>query len=142
MLAEFMKPGADHFGLSKQLKPTTADYKALFDAPTAAKIDGVYTKEWDAGNMIVSAKPGQTELKLASATTAELKAGTGNASEFPGGYRMIGPHLVGKHVWYRFKFVEPGKESGMTFDGLVHVNGHWVLVPKPFRGLDEHSRTH
>jgi hypothetical protein len=24
---------------------------------------------------------------------------------------------------------------GMAFDGLVHVNGRWVLMPKPWRAL-------
>ena len=35
-------------------------------------------------------------------------------------------------------FVEPGKEQGNSYDGLTYVNGHWILIPKPWRGLDEH----
>ena len=38
---------------------------------------------------------------------------------------------------YRFKFVKPGEGLGMAFDGLVHVNGHWVIIPKPWRALGE-----
>ena len=34
---------------------------------------------------------------------------------------------------YRFKFVEPGEDLGMAFDGLVNVNGHWRIFPKPWR---------
>ena len=30
---------------------------------------------------------------------------------------------------------EPEDKHGMAFDGLVHVNGHWVLVSKPYRAL-------
>jgi hypothetical protein len=36
---------------------------------------------------------------------------------------------------YRFKFVEPGKDLGMAFDGLIYVNGHWRIFPKPWRAL-------
>jgi len=138
ILAELVKPGADHMGISKQLRPTTADYKALFDASSAAKLDAVYGKEWDAGNLVVAPRPGQTEVKLFSATSAELKAGTGEAKDFPGGYKRMAKHLAPNARFYRFKFTEPGKDAGMSFDGLSHVNGHWVLVPKPWRGLDEH----
>ncbi|MBX3185753.1 MAG: hypothetical protein KF819_02010 [Labilithrix sp.] len=138
LLAEFVKPGADTMGLSKQLRPSLADYKALFDGPTATKIESVYSPEWEAENLVIAPKPGQTEVKLWRATVAELRAGTGHAKEFPGAYKQIIPHFVGNAAIYRFKFVEPGKDTGMSFDGLAHVNGHWVIVPKPWRGLDDH----
>jgi hypothetical protein len=140
LVTEFAKPNADSGALSKQLRPTTADYKAIFDAPTATKIDAVYSREWDRGSFVVLARPGQTEVKLASATLAELKAGTGSAKEFPGGYKKIAQHFTGAALTvYRFRFVEPGQEQGNSYDGLIHVNGHWVLIPKPWRGLDDHS---
>lgn len=31
--------------------------------------------------------------------------------------------------------LEPGQTLGMAFDGLVHVNGHWRLFPKPWKAL-------
>lgn len=138
MLAELVKPNADHVGISRQLRPTSADYKALFDAPTAAKIERVYSKEWDEGNLVIRPKPGQTEVKLFSAKTSDFKTMTGPSKDFPGGWKLVGPHLVGDHTFYRFKTLEPGKDAGMSFDGLVFVNGHWAIVPKPYRGIDEH----
>jgi hypothetical protein len=138
LLAELMKPNADTAALSKQLRPTAADYKAIFDPAAAAKIDSVYSREWDVGSFVVAPRPGQTELKLASATLAELKAGTGNAKEFPSGYKKMASRITGSATVYRFRFVEPGKEQGSSYDGLMHLNGHWVLIPKPWRGLDDH----
>jgi len=31
--------------------------------------------------------------------------------------------------------VKQGETIGLAFDGLVYVNGHWVIMPKPWRAL-------
>ena len=133
-----MKPGADTAALSKQLRPTSADYKSLFDAATAVKLDAVYSKEWDRGSFVVTPAQGQTEVKVVSATVADFKAATPKTKDFPGGYTKIASHFIGAGTIYRFHFVEPGKEAGNSYDGLTYVNGHWALIPKPWRGLDDH----
>ena len=138
LVSEFLKPGIDAPALTKLLRPTTADYKAVFDAKAAANLDAVYSPEWERGSFVVIAKAGQTEVKISSATVADLKANNDKAKDFPGGYAKVASHLVGSMTLYRFRFVEPGQEQGNSYDGLVHVNGHWVLIPKPWRGLDDH----
>ena len=138
LVSEFVKPGVDAPALTKLLRPATADYKAVFDAKAAANLDAVYSPEWERGSFVVIAKPGQTEVKISSATIADLKANNEKAKDFPGGYAKVASHLVGSATLYRFRFVEPGQEQGNAYDGLVHVNGHWVLIPKPWRGLDDH----
>ncbi|MGB7925093.1 MAG: hypothetical protein WCF57_17765 [Pyrinomonadaceae bacterium] len=133
MLAEFVKPGADHATLSKALRPTKADYEAVFMPELAAKADAVYSPAWDAGQLVVAPKEGQTQVLLFSATSDELKSGTGGADKFPGGWKEVGAQLKPGVKFYGFKFVEPGKELGMAFDGLTYVNGHWRIFPKPWR---------
>jgi hypothetical protein len=137
LVTELAKPGVDAAALTKQLRPTLADYKAVFDAKAAANLDAVYSPEWERGSFVVSARPGQTEVRISSATVADLKANNDKAKEFPGGYAKVASHLVGNATIYRFRFVEPGQEQGMAYDGLVYVNAHWVLIPKPWRGLDD-----
>ena len=133
LLKQFVDPKADHATLSKSLRPTTADYKALFDDTTAAKMESAYAKEWDAGHMVIKPKnEKQTEVKIWGATGADLAEGKGHAKEFPGGYKKIGKHLSPTVMFFAFKFVERGKDAGMAYDGLAYVNGHWVIVPKPF----------
>src|SRR6185295_19847557 len=39
LLAQFVAPNADHAALTKSLKPSSADYKALFDQETAPKVE-------------------------------------------------------------------------------------------------------
>ena len=138
LVSEFVKPGVDAPALTKLLRPTAADYRAVFDAKAAANLDAVYSPEWERGTFVVIAKPGQTEVKISSATVADLKANNDKAKDFPGGYAKVATHLVGSATLYRFRFVEPGQEQGNAYDGLVFVNGHWVLIPKPWRGLDDH----
>jgi hypothetical protein len=134
LLGEFLKPGADHATLSKQLRPTKDDYKAVY-GDAADKLAATYDPAWDKGELVLKPNEGQTELKLWSASSDDLKNGTGNANEFPGGYKKVADKLQAGITLYRFKFVKPGEDLGMAFDGLVHVNGHWVIIPKPWRAL-------
>jgi hypothetical protein len=134
---EFLKPGADHPALSKQLRPTAADYAAVFDGDFGAKVAAAWNAAWDSGQMVMAPKPGQTEVKVSSATTEELKAGTGNASELAGGWKDVAPKMKPGLKVYRFHFLEPGKTAGMSFDGLIYVNGNWRVFPKPWRALEK-----
>jgi hypothetical protein len=136
LLTQFVVPSADHAALTRSLRPTKNDYKALFDAPTASKVESAQAKDWSSNKAVIKPKTGQTEVKLWSATGTELANGTGNAKEFPGGYKKIAKHLAPNAVFFRFKFVETGKETGTAYDGLAYVNGHWVITPKPWRALE------
>jgi len=135
LLEAFLKPGADHAALSKGLRPTSADFKSIFEGDAAASAEKTYAEPWDKGQMVVKPNPGQTELLLFSATTDELKAGAPKAKEFPGGYAKVAGLFKKGLTLYRFKFVEKGKDIGMAYDGLTFVNGHWVIVPKPWKAV-------
>lgn len=136
LLVQLLTQEAQDSNLSAALRPTTADYAAVFEGEAAAKAEAEYKAPWDAGAMQVKpGRPAQTEIKLFSATTEQLRAGEGEAGQFPGGYKGIADQLKPGLTWYRFKFTEPGSDLGMAYDGLVHVNGHWRIFPKPFRAL-------
>ncbi len=133
LLAEFAKPGADLPTLSKTLRPTKADYDAVFMPDLAAKADAVYSPAWDGGQLVVAPKAGQTQLLLKHATSDELKSGTGGATGFAGGWKDVGAQLKPGVTFYRFDFVEPGHDLGMAYDGLAYVNGNWRIFPKPWK---------
>ena len=136
LLAQFVAPNADHAALTRSLKPTSADYKALFDEPSAGKIETAQAKQWESGKAAIKPADGQTEVKIAGATGADLASGKGNAKEFPKAYQKIGKHLVPTVTFFRFKFVKPGEDTGTAYDGLAFVNNHWVIAPKPYRALE------
>ena len=133
----FLKPGADHAALSKQLRPTAADYAAVFDGDFGTKVAAAWDPAWEAGKMVMAPKAGQTEVRVSSATTEELKAGTGNAAELAGGWKEAAAKMKPGLKVYRFHFLEPGKTAGMSFDGLIYVNGNWRVFPKPWRALEK-----
>ena len=137
LLAEFVKPGADCAALTRELRPTAEDYTAVFEPDAAAKVSAMYEPAWEAGKIMVAPKPGQTVVKVMSATTDEMRSWSGNADEFPGGWKKIAPSLKPGLTLYRFKLLEPGKDAGMTWDGLIHVNGHWRIFPKAWRAMAE-----
>jgi hypothetical protein len=137
LLESFVKPGADAAALSSRLRPVKADYDAVFVPAAAARLQAAYDPAWDAGALVVKAKPGQTSVLVWAATSENLRAWQGAARErFPGGYKRVAPHLRPGVTLYAFKFVVPGESLGMAYDGLAYVNGHWRIFPKPFRVLD------
>jgi hypothetical protein len=54
---------------------------------------------------------------------------------FPGGYRRIARLLQPHRVWVSWKYLRPGADAGMAYDGLVWLDDHWAWFPKPYRAL-------
>jgi len=130
VLRQFLAPGADRAMLTRALRPGPLDYEAVFGAD-AKRAQAHYDKLWTTESPVIEPKPGQTELLVFGSTTDEVVRAPG---EFPGGYAKakLAPGLP----IYRWKFVEPGKTSGMAFDGLVWVNGHFAVFFKPWRATE------
>ena len=139
LLAEFMKPDADRKKMTMDLRPTKEDYRAFYaDEATAARAETFFDKMWSSGDAVVAPKEGQTELKLFSATTEQLNevVPEGEAAQFPTGLQSLASNLKPNLTIYAFKFVKPGESTGMAFEGLTHINGHWRLFPKPWRFME------
>jgi hypothetical protein len=135
VLAPFLKPGADYVALTLRLKPTRADYRALFVTQgLAARAERQYGKLWaEAAFLPVRPAPGQTELHLWRATTEELSRGSGDAASFPAPYKQASAHLKPGLTLYAWGFSKKGEKPDPVFDGLCQVNGRWVTIPRPWR---------
>lgn len=135
MLGQFLDPAADRRALTAALKPSAADVALVYEEPLAGKLiaryDEIFTPDVEIGP-----KPGQTELLSLVTLTDALIAGSPVLREFPGGYEQVLPYLKRGVPMVRFKFVEPGSDTGLAFDGLVYVNDHWVLMPSPWSVLE------
>ena len=134
LLEGFLKSDADRKTMTSSLRPDAADFDAIFTSDVVANARAAYDEKWKE-EPVVEAREGQTELQMWKATTEQLRNGSGDASEFPSGYKKIADKLKPGLTFYRFKFVKPGDKHGNAFDGLVFVNGHWVMVSKPYRYL-------
>lgn len=137
LLNDIRKEGADAKAMTQALKPQPADYAAVFSEELAAKAPAAYDKMFNDPRAAIGAKPENTELKLWSATTEELRNNSGEGKDFPGGYRKIAEQFKPGVTWYRWKYTKPGEELGMAYDGLTFVNGHWAWFPKPWRHLEQ-----
>ncbi len=136
LLSALLKTGADTKALTAALKPDKADYEAVFTGDFAAKVAAAHAPLWES-KPAIGPKEGQTELMLNGVSSTDLKAWAKNASDnLPGGYEKIKDNFKDGLTVYAFKFVKPGEDTGMAFDGLVHVNGKWRIFPKPFRAAD------
>ncbi len=134
-LEKFFSPSANHEAMTLALKPSPEDIRAVYAEPLAGKLVEAYDGLFVEGAAI-RPKPGQTQLLSTFTTTAALKRGDPVLGDFPGGYEDILQFIVGDVPIARFKFVEPGETLGMAFDGLIHVNGRWVFMPKPWNVLN------
>ena len=135
LLMQCLKPGADRHALTWALVPRPEEVRAVYGEPLATKMIDTYAAQLTR-SVAIAPKPGQTELLTWQATTDDLKGGAAMLDEFPGGYRDVAGYFRGGHPIVRFKFVAPGESLGMAYDGLIHVGGRWVWMPKPWRSLD------
>lgn len=135
LLERFLEPGADLAALTAALKPTEADVRAVYGEPLAGKLVAMYAQMYQPGVQI-GPKPGQNAVITVRGTTDSLKRQDPVLRDFPGGYKEVLTHIVGDYPIIRFKFVTEGETLGLAFDGLIHVNGRWVLMPKPWRVLN------
>lgn len=134
-LSQFMKPGANRAALTAAMKPTEDEIRAVYAEPLGGALVKMYNEMFKPGAQI-GPKQGQTEILSWRGTTAHLRGGAPVLRDFPGGYSDVRPYLKGDYPIVRFKFVEPGKSMGLAFDGLIFINDHWVLMPKPWRALE------
>jgi len=134
LLSEFLKPGADCEALSSSLRPSTGDYRKIFEQPFADLLERNSSPAWASGKMVIAPNRGQSELLLQSVPSTDIRSWTERADMIlPGGYRSLTNDIKSGFTVYTFKFVQRGADTGTAYDGLVFVNGHWRIFPKPWR---------
>ena len=134
LLGRFLDTGADLARLTADLAPAAPDISAVYGEPLAGRLVAMYGQMFTPGARI-GPKPDQNALIVFHATTGALKRREAVLGEFPGGYEKVLDYIVGDYPIVRFKFVRQGEDLGLAFDGLIFVNGRWVLMPKPWRAL-------
>jgi hypothetical protein len=108
-----------------KLKPTAEQIKAIAATPEDAALLADYTEK-----LFASLPP--TGLTAKDGQTAELVVGP---ADLPGGYQQQAAHFSKNVAIYGFKYVAPGETTGMAYDGLVLVDGKWVMIPKMWRAF-------
>jgi hypothetical protein len=133
LLSGLLKPNGRE-ELMRSLRPKAEDYKAVYKEPFATILEEAHREIWESDE-IIGGNPGQDEIQVFLTTSDNLIDHTPLADLFPGGYRDIDSYLKPGVPIATFKFVKPGLDYGMAYDGLVYVNRHWVFMPKPWHAL-------
>lgn len=137
LLMQFLAPNADCSALTHKLMPGRQDYMSYFGQGVSSRAKDFYAPYWENRQMLIRPRTGQTELKLMALDIAEHKAGKPLPAGFPADYEKLRGKLRGVKTVYAFKFVKPGESTGVGWDGLVRLGGHWVFIPLPWKALGE-----
>ncbi|MEZ4301672.1 MAG: hypothetical protein R3B70_42450 [Polyangiaceae bacterium] len=125
-----LQAAADQGAEARKLQPGTEELKALFSDAAAADAVAKQTAE-----MLSRPSDGafpKGDAAVFCASSDDVKAWTDDVQKnFPGGYKRLGPKLNGGLTMCKFKV------GGKAYDALVHINGKWYFVPKPFRAVKE-----
>lgn len=126
----------DDNALVKRFRATLEDCQAIMKSGEDAKklydySEGLYGKLPD--SKLISVKKSQTEVLVSI-----LVPGNDAKSEkdrFAGGYIKILDKFKEGISIYTFRYVRPGRSSGMRYDGLTYINKKWVFIPKMWRAF-------
>jgi hypothetical protein len=117
------------------LRPRDEDYEKVFVGEAIPRARGAYEQLWSGGFRWPRPSSLQTEIRSVAAPAGMLAWRNELSHQFPGGYASVAEWLNPHRVWLAWEYVEPGKPSGVSFDGLVWVDDHWAWFPKPYRYL-------
>ncbi|MDX2245444.1 MAG: hypothetical protein SF052_01605 [Bacteroidia bacterium] len=129
-------PDTERKQITRELKPTLADCETIFEGNLGKKVYRYQQKlDRQADIVIRPLLQSQTDLLLWHATTSELLEYSGEAQYFPGGYKELAQFMDSRFTFYRFKFIQPGRYLGSAYDILIHVNGRWRVIHRPWTVL-------
>lgn len=124
----------DAAALSESLRPRPGDAELAFTPAAAAPAGEAFDALWRQSPR-VEPVPVLGELRIYLAPAGMLAEDNPLSHRFPGGYRTIAPLLQPHRVWVHWKYLRPGRNAGMAYDGLVWLDDHWAWFPKPYRVL-------
>lgn len=136
LLLEFLKPAADLRALTQALLPTEAEIRTVYAEPLASAMWASYQQQMGPGTAF-GPKPDHNDILVVYTSTRALFEQRPVLEEFPGGYKDVLQYFKIDVPIVRFKFVKSGETLGLAFDGLIYLNGRWVIMPKPWRSLPD-----
>ncbi len=135
MLEDFIASDQNIADFFISLQPLPSDIQAVYKDPLATNLTAIYEKMYAAIEEL-KLDPEYVSVIVEFSTTQKLAIADMELNKFPNGYAKVKDYFIYDYPIASFEFVKAGKTSGMRFDGLIFVAGRWVLMPKPWRGLD------
>jgi Immunity protein 49 len=140
-LKELLRPvlmalrGPDRLRALASLRPRDSDHAKVFVEAVVEGAREKYEALWRAPPPFPAPDPLRTDLHIDLAPAGMLDHDNFLSRRFPLGFRAIAHLLIPERIWAAWEFVEPGRDSGLAFDGLVWCDDHWAWYPRPYRLL-------
>ncbi len=124
---------ATRLEISRQLRPSSSDYVAVFGPRYGPALERRLERAWATDKV----QPGpwsadQSELRVQPATTEDFVRKGAASTAFPRGYGRIVEFMQPGVTFHAFRYVRPGEDAGASYDALVRVGEHWRFFPKPW----------
>ncbi len=126
--------GPEREAYMQRLRPSLADYHAVYRPLLADALAAVQKALWDSG-LLIRPEGDQTEIDVVILTTDDLLDKRVAVPLTFARYAEVLPHLQRGVPIAMFRYRAPGARAGLAFDGLARVSDRWVFVPKPWMGL-------
>jgi len=124
--------GPDGASALEAMRPRAEDYARVFDAGLVDAVRAAYEEMWQTPPELERLVSGEITLRVDAAPAGMLGDENELTRRFPGGYRTLAPYLVPDRVWFVWRYVRAGADTGMRYDGVVLLDDRWVWFPKPY----------
>ena len=132
-----LETGNDRLAAVQALRPHRDDYRSVFVGDQADLAEAGYREFWEERLTAFPPVSETTDIRLWRTTSDRLQSADASpaASPFSSRWRDVAPHLQqGLEIW-AFEVTASGDGSRVSTQGLIYINGHWVLIPKPWKVL-------
>lgn len=129
--------GPDGPSALEAMRPRADDYGRVFDAGLVDRVRAAYEEMWQTPPELEQLVSGEITLRVDAAPAGMLGDENELSRRFPGGYRALAPYLVPDRIWFVWRYLRPGADAGMRYDGVVLLDDRWVWFPKPYTVVGE-----
>jgi hypothetical protein len=121
----------------ESMRPRAEDFARVFRAGIADAARAAFQELWRDPPRMERLESGELTLRVDAAPAGMLSEDNELSTHFPGGYRALAPYLIPDRIWFVWRYLSPGEEAGMRYDGVVLLDNRWVWFPKPYRVVGE-----
>ena len=118
--------------LSAALQPSDADYDAVFGPELLAEAKERYSRMWAEGKLHITVPIDHENVLIAACTAGGMSFPNDHSRHFHPAMMRLSEKLNSRRTWITWKYLPPGQEKGLLYDGLVWIDDHWAWFPQPW----------
>ncbi len=132
----FAAPDLDLVALLRELRPELADISAVFPQEMAQNLMEEFVEAFGPSLDDAEFPSEQPTFSINFSTTFGLKSSS-FAKDMSGSYENIVDLFLRDVPFAQVQMYYPTIGKPQDIDGFYFVNNHWVVIPRPWRGLNQ-----